>query len=178
MRRVWPFVFLVLALPACSEFQTHSSGGYAPVVTRGYGTDAWLAELHHTRQMTADELQQTVTAWEQGLKDDPDTGNRIRLALLLTAGDTAVRDPQRARELLDELDPLPENTSDRELVALLRQMLDEQGQAGLAIRKLKKQVRNQDRRIQELEKQQRALTDIEQNIQQRDILPDLENGGK
>jgi predicted ATP-grasp superfamily ATP-dependent carboligase len=97
---------------------------------------------------------------------------------LLTAGDTTVRDPQRARELLQDLDPLPDNTSAQELATLLRQILDERDQARVAISKLKKQARKQHHRIQELEEQQRALTDIEQNIQQRDIQPGLENGGQ
>ncbi len=178
MRRVWLFVLLVLALTACSELQPYKSIWYAPVVTWGHGTDYWLAELHNTRQMTPDEIRQTVKAWEQELHDNPSAGNRIKLALLLTAGDAPARDPKRARELLDGLSEAPVNTSDQELVSILRQILDGKNQVSMAISKLRKQARKQSRRIKELEQQQRALTDIEQNIQQRDVQPDIENGGQ
>jgi hypothetical protein len=57
-------------------------------------------------------------------------------------------------------------------------MIDEQNQANKEISTLKKQTRKQTLRIKELEQQQRALTDIEQNIQQREIPPDLENEGE
>ena len=56
----------------------------------------------------------------------------------------------------------------------MRQLLDEQDQANIAIRKFKKQSRQQSQRIKELEQQLQALTDIEQNIQQRDVQPDIE----
>jgi hypothetical protein len=167
-------MLLVLALTACSEFQSLGSTGYAPVETRGYGTDYWLAELHNTRAMTPEEIRQTATEWEQELNDDPSTGNRIKLAVLLTAGDAPVRNPKRARELLDGLIVAPVKSSDRELIAILRQLLDEQDQANIAIRKFKKQSRQQSQRIKELEQQLQALTDIEQNIQQRDVQPDIE----
>ena len=178
LRLIWPFALFVLVLANCSEFQHYTHTGDAPVVTRGYGTDYWLAGLHNTRAMTPDEIRQTVQAWEQELHDDPSAGNHIKLALLLTAGDASVRDPKRARELLDGLDPAPDNTGDQELVTILRQMIDEQSQANMAISSLKKQTRKQTLRIKELEQQQRALTDIEQNIQQREIPPDLENEGE
>ena len=176
MRLVWPLVLLVLSLTACSEFQFLRSTGYAPVVTGGYGTDYWLVELRNTREMTPEEIRQTVKAWERELHEDPSAGNHIKLALLLTAGDAPARDPKRARELLDDIDPAPVNTSDRELIAILRQILDEQDQANIAISKLKKQARQQSWRIKGLEQQLQALTDIEQNIQQRDTQPDIENG--
>ena len=178
MIHIWPFVLSMLALTACSELQPYRSGGYAPVVTRGYGTDYWLAELDQTRQMTPNEIRETVQTWEQEFRDDPSAGNRIKLALLLTAGDAPARDPKRARELLEELDEAPVNTSDRELLIIMRQILDDQEQAGATIDKLNKQIKKQGRRIKELEQQQRALTDIEQNIQQRDDQQDIENGSQ
>lgn len=178
MRLVWPFALFVLALTACSEFQPQNSTVYVPVVSREYNIDYWLVELHNTRAMTPDELRQTVKAWEQEIHDDPSTYNRIKLTLLLTVGDTSVRDLKRAQELLDGLDPVPDNTSDRELITILRQIIDELSQAYFEISKLKKQAGNQSLRIEELEEQQRALTDIEQNIQQRSTPPDPENGGQ
>lgn len=176
MRHVWLLVLFMLAVTACSELRSLSNTGNAPVISRGYGVDFWLSELHSTRGMTPDETQQTVQAWEQELHEDPGSGNHIKLALLLTVGNASARDPKRARELLNSLDPAQENTCDRELVTILRQILDEQDQANMTISKLNKQVRSQILQIKELEEQQRALTDIEQNIQQRDIQPGIENG--
>jgi hypothetical protein len=161
-------------LTACSEFPTYSESGYAQVTSRGYGVDYWLAELYNTRGMTPEELQITVSAWRQEFHDDPNTGNRIKLALLLTVGDAPARDRKQARELLEGLEEMPAKTSDRELVAILRLILDDQDQTSTAISKLKQQAREQSERIKELEQQQQALTDIEQNIQQREIQPDIE----
>jgi len=174
MKLVWPFVLLALALTACSELRPYANSGYAPVVSREYGTDYWLAELYNTRGMTPEELQQAVSVWEQEFHDDPNIGTRIKLALLLTVGDEPARDRKRARELLEGLEETPLETSDRELVAILQQILDDQEQAEMAISLLKNQAREQSERIKELEEQQQALTDIEQNIQQRDIQPGIE----
>jgi len=167
---------VALLLSACSEFQHHRETAFAPVVTRGYGTEYWLAELNRTRQMTSEELGKTVAAWQAELEIKPGDGNRIRLALLLTAGNMQVRDFARARQLLDELDEAPANTSDRELLAIMRQIIDEQASASESIHTLKRQLSRQNRRIEELEQQQRALTNIEQNIEQRDSLPAIKNG--
>ena len=174
IRLFWPIVLLTLPLTACSEFPTYSESGYAQVISRGYGVDYWLAELYNTRGMTPEELQITVSAWRQEFHDDPNTGNRIKLALLLTVGDAPARDRKQARELLEGLEEMPAKTSDRELVAILRLILDDQDQTSTAISKLKQQAREQSERIKELEQQQQALTDIEQNIQQREIQPDIE----
>jgi hypothetical protein len=168
----------VLILTGCSEFKPYRTTGVAPVVVRGYGADYWLEELHQTRQLPPDQLQNMADAWELEMRSEPSTSNRIRLALLLTAGGEAVRDPVRARDLLDGIEAPPKVASERELLALLRQILDEQEQARTAAKKLKKQIRSQDRRIRELEEQQRALTNIEQNIQLRDIQTDVENDGR
>ena len=174
LRPIWPVILFVLVLTNCSEFQHYAHTGYAPSETQGVGINYWLVELHNTRAMTPDEIRQTVTAWEQALHDDPSAGNHIKLALLLTVGDTSVRDPKRARELLDGLDPVPDNSSDQELVSILRQIINEQDRAEVAISTLKQQTSKQTLRIRKLEQQQRAMTDIEQNNQQREISPDLE----
>ena len=89
-----------------------------------------------------------------------------------------MRDPKRARELLDEVTETLTDTSDREFITVLGQMIDQQEQASAAISKLNKQVKRKNRRIRELEEQQRALTDIEQNIQQRTVQPETENDGQ
>lgn len=175
LRLIWPVVLLVLVLTNCSEFQHYAHTAYALPGAQEYGVDYWLLELHNTRAMTPDEIRQTVTAWEQELHDDPSTGNHIKLALLLTAGDASVRDPKRARELLDGLDPAPDNSSDQELVSILRQIIDEQDQAVVKTGALKKQTRKQSLQIRKLEQQQRAMSNIEQKNQQREIPPDLED---
>ena len=177
-RHLWLLVLPVIILTGCSEFQPYRTTGVAPVVARGYGADYWLEELHQTRQLPPDQLQSTADAWEREFRSEPSTSNRVRLALLLAAGGETVRDPVRASELLDGIEDLPKAASERELLALLRQILDQQEQASTAARKLKQQIKKQDRRIRELEEQQRALTDIEQNIQLRDVQTDVENGGR
>jgi hypothetical protein len=178
MKRVWSITLLLMALSACSEFQTYGSGGYAPVVTRGVGTEYWLKELHDTRWDTSGESRQRVLRWEQELLQDPNDGTRVKLALLLIAGNEDVRDPERARELLDGLTDTLEDASDREFLTLIGQILDQQEQASEEIGKLNRQLGKQNRRIRELEKQQRALTDIEQNIQQRTVQPETEDEGQ
>jgi hypothetical protein len=167
-----------MVLSACSEFQTYRSGGYAPVVARGTGAEYWLNELHNTRWDTPEESRQRVLQWEQELLEDPNDGSRTRLALLLIAGNEDVRDPKRARELLDGLTGTLTEASDREFLTVIGQMLEQQEQTGDEIGKLNKQIRKQNQRIRELEKQQRALTDIEQNIQQRTVQPETDNDGQ
>jgi hypothetical protein len=92
----------------------------------------------------------------------------MRLALLLATGEGQVGDRKQARKLLNGLDAWAGGDSERELVAILQQFLDEQGQSRRKINILWKQVTEQNQRIEELEQQLQALTTIEQNIQQRD----------
>jgi hypothetical protein len=178
MRFVGLLLLAMLALSACSEFQPRSSTYYVPVISQENDLDDWLTDLHYTRSMTPDEIQLTVKAWEQSFHVNPNNSNRIKLAMLLIVGDAQARDPKRARELLEGLETMPSNISDLEFVTILQQILDERDKANLAIYRLKDKDRIQSQRIKELEEQQRALTDIEQNIQQRDIQPDTENGGQ
>jgi hypothetical protein len=175
MRHFWLFLLLVPALTACSEIQHHRNIGYAPVVTRGFGTEYWLTELNRTRHMTSEEIQQTASSWEQEFHEEPTDGNRIRLTLLLTAGDERVRDLQRARSLLDGVAEVPASISDRELLTIIRQILYEHERSSESLSKLNMQLKKQNLRIEELEQQLRALTDIEQNIQQRDTQMDTDH---
>ncbi len=178
LRQIFPLVLLTLAQTACSELKPYIDSGNVPVVSREYGIDYWLTELHKTRGMTPAELQQTFNIWELEFDSDPNAGNSIKLALLLTFSDAPVRDRKRARELLDGLGEIPMKTSHQELVVILQQVLDDQEQAHITISKLKKQAQKQSGRIQELELQLQALTDIEQNIQQRDNQPDIEQSNE
>ncbi len=166
----------LLVLGACSELQTYREGSYAPVVSRGRSADDLLAELHATRTMTAPQLHQALASRQHDFRYRSDSVNRLRLILLLTFGSEPVRDTGRARELLDELDSLPDSPGGEELVAILRQYLDEQAIAGSKLRKLSREISTQNARIEELEEQQKALTTIEQSIQQREIPVESING--
>jgi len=165
----------LLMLTACSEFQYYSSTGFAPVTSKGYGADYWLAEVHATRAMTPEQRQVTVKLWNQEYNNNPDTSNGIRLALLLAAGDESIRNPERAVELLDWIDPAMENDGDKELIIMLRQFIGEQLKAETTIDDLNKLTKIKTRQINELEQQLQALTNIEQNIQQRENQPEAGN---
>ena len=165
----------LLMLTACSEFQYYSSTGFAPVTSKGFGADYWLEEVHETRAMTPEQRQVALKLREQEYSNNPDTSNRLRLALLLAAGNESIRNPERALELLEEIDPEPENAGDRELIIILRQFIDEQLKTAATINDLKKLTKNKNRQIKELEQQLQALTNIEQNIQQRENQPEAGN---
>lgn len=160
---------MAILLAGCSELQHYGNGSFAPVIDSGRGVPRWLTELHKTRTMSPDLRQQTLEAWERDFRDDPSVTHRMRLVLLLATADDPVGNRRRALKLLNGLDM--ENAggdSERELIAILQQYLDEQGQSGRKINILWKQVTEQNQRIEELEQQLQALTTIEQNIQQRE----------
>ena len=194
-----PAVLALLAvmLTACSELQYYTGIRPATDLSEGCSVNRLMTELHDTRSMNKDELQQTLRTWEQEFQAEPSEDHRLRLALLYAAGDESVRDPGRAQVLLTEAADAFNNPADRELAAMLRQFLDEQivanrkindfnnpGDRELAamlrqfldeqivanrkINDLNKQTAEQIKRIAELEQQQRALMNIEQKIQQRD----------
>ena len=176
------FIILIvpalLMLTACSEFQYYSSTGFAPVTSKGYGTNYWLSEVHATRSMSPEQRQVTVKLWEQQYNNNPDINNGLKLALLLTAGDESMRNPERALEIIEWIDPDLENDGDRELVIILRQYIDEQFKAAATIKDLRKQIKKNNIQIKELEQQLQALTNIEQNIQQRENQPETGNDGQ
>ena len=178
MKRLCPIAVVILAISACSELQTIDSHGYAPVISRGVGTEHWLDELHDTRRDTVEESRQRVLRWEQELLEEPNDSIRIKLALLLIAGPEEVRDPERARELLNGLTETPMDASDREFLTVIDEMVEQQELSSGEIDQLNRQIRKQKRRIRELEEQQRALTDIEQNIQHRTMQPETEHDGQ
>ena len=86
----------LLMLTACSEFPYYSSTGFAPVTSKEYGADYWLAEVHETRAMTPEQRQVTLELWEQEYSNSPGISNRLRVALLLAAGNESLRNPERA----------------------------------------------------------------------------------
>jgi hypothetical protein len=166
----------VLMLTACSELQTYSRQELAPVIYGGQGVNYWLAELHGTRDMTAEQLQQTLETWELDFRKDPTVTNRVRLALLLAVGNEPVRNPKRARKLLAAVDTSTLKENDQEIVIIFRQFLDQRNTDKEKINILWKQVTEQSRRIEELENQQKALTTIEKKIQEREKPAENENG--
>ena len=175
MKCITLIVPALLMLTACSEFQYYSSTGFAPVTSKGFGADYWLEEAHETRAMTPEQRQVALKLWEQEYSNNPDTSNRLRLALLLAAGNESIRNPERALELLEEIDPEPENAGDRELIIMLRQFIDEQLKTTATINDLKNLTKKKNRQIKELEQQLQALTNIEQNIQQRENQLETDN---
>ncbi|MDH5469302.1 MAG: hypothetical protein OEY45_05960 [Gammaproteobacteria bacterium] len=180
---------LILLLPmlvACSELQTlrervtdnggESAPQFVPVVDGRLGVHSWLADINELRTRLPESLPEVLDAREEAFRSRPTLENRMRLVMLLLVDQESVQDEKRARLLLRGLDPLPASPDDREFISLLRQFLDRQREYEQKLSVLWKQVTQQNRRIDELEQQLQALTNIEQNIQQREPLPVKENG--
>ena len=168
-------IILVLALGACAEFPQYWKAEPAGAVEAHSGAVTWLEAVHAVRDDSPEQQQATLENWEQAFKGNPDINNRMRMALLLATAAEPLQDARRARRLLDGIDPLPESSGDREMIALLQLWLDEQAQANRKLSILWKQVTGQNRRIEELEQQLQALTTIEQNIQSRDVPVVIDN---
>lgn len=159
---------MVLLLAACTEFQHTRNKGVLPVDSCGHDACRLLEEMHETRGMSPEELEQMLTNREQVFSNDPSSCNRMRLALLLATGGESVRDRERALELLAGIKQASVTADEQELLTVLQQFLDEQHEISTKMNTLRNQVTEQGRRIEELEQQQRALTTIEQSIQQRE----------
>ena len=168
-------IALLFTLSACSELQYYSTADFAPITSKGYGADYWLEQMHEIRTMEPEQRLVTYKLWEQDYLKEPVTNNRIKLALLLATGHESIRNLERARDILGGIAPEPENHSDREFIILLKQFIDEQLQADATISDLRALNRKKTRQIKELEEQQQALTNIEQNIQQRETPLDTGN---
>ena len=175
VKTIFPAIALLLTLTACSELQYYSTSGFAPITFKGYGADYWLEQMHEIRTMTPEQRLVTYELWEQDYIKESDTNNRVKLALLLATGHESIRNLERAREILLGIDPEPENNSDQEFIILLKQFTAEQLQADTTISDLRALSKKKTRQIKELEEQQQALTNIEQNIQQRDTPPETGN---
>ena len=180
MRRLLILTAVATLLAACAELQYYNSNGtIAPVIDSGLGVSRWLRDVHATHAMSPELLQQTLETWEQEYRDNPSVTNRMRLALLLATGEESVRDRPRARKLLNGAEVWTGSSeSEQELVAIMQQFLDEQGESSGKINILRKQVTEQNRRIEELEEQLQALTTIEHDIQQRDKPVVIEEDGR
>jgi len=169
-------LFLPLLLVACSGFPQIPQAENVPVVDGGGSVNSNLEEVHAASAMTELQQERLLTDMERDFRTDPDVNNRLRLALLLTTGDEAVRDRARARVLLEGIDASASiSTSQQGLVQFLSQFLDEQEASVDQLESCTKQVSQQEQRINELEEQQRELTSIEQNIQHREKPAEIEN---
>lgn len=167
----------VVVLAACSEFQQFTTGLQSAGFPGGEcGVSLVMRDLHGTRTMNKEQLQETLELWEQEYRDNPSDSNRLRLALLFATSDQSVRDTTRAQELLTETAEFPNDSCEREFALVLHQLLDEQTDAYRRINVLNKQTAELKKRIVELERQQRALTNIEQKIQQRDTPAVIDDG--
>jgi hypothetical protein len=173
--RMFALLVLLAGLVACADLQQYRTTVLAPVIDGRSGANVWLEMLHEVRDRSPEKQQQALDDWEKAFAGNPDINNRMRLVLLMTLGSDQVRDIRRARRLLDDVDPLPDAQADRELIVILQQTLDEQGQSNRKLSILWKQVTEQNRRIEELEQQLQALTTIEQNIQSREPPVVIEN---
>jgi hypothetical protein len=168
---------LLVNITACSELQAvrdnmpQATGGAAPVIDGNGGVHGWLADFHALRTRPAESLPAILDAREEAFRAKPTIENRMRLVLLLLVEEESVQDDRRARLLLKRLNPMPASPDDREFVALLLQFLDGRRDDAQKLSVLWKQVTQQNRRIDELEQQLKALTNIEQNIQQREPPP-------
>lgn len=174
-KRILVLLALLAGTLACTEMQQYRTSVLAPVVDGRSGANVWLEAMHGVRERSPEQQQQALVDWDKAFAGNPDINNRMRLVLLLTLGSEQVRDIRRARRLLDDVDPLPDAAADREMIVILQQMLDEQGESNRKLSILWKQVTEQNRRIEELEQQLQALTTIEQNIQNRDNPAVIEN---
>jgi hypothetical protein len=168
MQRCLVLAVMAMALAGCSEWQLRDSGSFVQILDGGSDVSRWLDELHETRAMSPELLQQTLQDREQAFRADPTASNRMRLALLFVTGNAAVVDRPRARTLLDGFDAGAGGVSEQELTTLLQVYLDAQAERSRQYSSLRKQLAAQQRRIEELEQQLQALTTIEQHIQQRD----------
>ena len=181
MKRFLILTVITTLLAACSELQYYSNsspsnGDIAPVFDSGRGVNRWLTELHETRGMSPEMLQQTLDAREREYLANPTDDGRMRLALLLATAEEPVGDRKRALKFVNGIDAEAGSDSEQELVAILRQYLELHLQNGRKISTLLKQLTEQNSRIEELEQQLQALTTIEQTIQQRDKSGAAEDG--
>jgi len=164
------YLLLLFGLPACAELQQLQQQP-GPFTQHAVEADVvhWLEAAQLIRESSPDRQQQLLEDWEAAFHDQPLLGTRMQLVLLYATSAEQLRDRMRARRLLNGIDPLPEATADREFIALLLQILEDQGQSVRKLDILWKQVTTQNRRIEELEQQLQALTNIEKNIQSREL---------
>jgi hypothetical protein len=156
-------------LAACQPItvQRHDEGPL-PVSVRVDDTAYWLEEWRQVSLLPESQFNLTLKNREQEFERKPDSRTRLRLGLLLATGPAPARDQRKALELLKGMDDAGASDSARALAALLVQMIEEQLWSGDKMAELKGELDTAETRIDELEQQLQALTNIEQSIQQRE----------
>jgi hypothetical protein len=178
-------VFLLPWLVACSELQTLRDtvapedgtqlASQVPVISGNRGVHGWLADIHTLRTQPPEKLATLLETREQAFRKKPNIENRMRLVMLLLVDVEPVGDLKRARLLLNGVDPLPSSPDERAFISLLLKFLEGKREDEQKLSVLWKQATQQNQRIDELEQQLKALTSIEQNIQQREPPPVTED---
>jgi hypothetical protein len=153
--------------------QRHDEGPL-PVTVRVDDTAYWLEEWRQVSQVSEIQFKLAVKNREQEFERKPDPRTRLRLALLLATGPAPERDQDRALTLLKGIGDDGASESAQALAALVMQMIEEQQWSGDKMTELKGKLQEADVRIEELEQQLQALTNIEQSIQQRETPGDRE----
>lgn len=172
MVRITLALMVLFMLAACSELRTLRDD----ILPAGNGAQpggrmmvhSWLDDMQALRKLTPEMQQGLLESREERFTARQDNRRRMDVVLLLMVADESVRDDRRARKLLRDYEPLPPATEDREFIRLLKQFLDTREHDAQKLAVLWEQVTEQSERISELEQQLRALTSIEQNIQQRE----------
>lgn len=174
MTRITLLLVMILMLSACAGLQelrdrVRPPDGMQPLTGKHTQVQLWLDDMLALRQQTPEMQRDLLQSRERRLEARPDNQHRMDVVLLLLVADEDMRDDRKARKLLREYEPLPPAGEDREFIRMLKQFLDTRELDAHKIAVLWKQVTEQNGRIRELEKQLRALTSIEQNIQQREV---------
>jgi hypothetical protein len=156
-------------LAACQPITVqHHDEGPLPVSVRVDDTAYWLEEWRQVSLLPESQFKLTLKNREQEFERKPDSRTRLRLGLLLATGPASARDQRKALELLKGMDDASATDSALALAALLVQMIEEQLWSGDKMTELKGKLDTAETRIDELEQQLQALTNIEQSIQQRE----------
>lgn len=169
-------LLLLLLLVSCSNFPRIQTVKDASVVDGSGSISVIIKEVHAASSMTEEEQELLLAGMEADFSSEPDIDNRLRLALLLATSQPPIQDRERARVLLEGLDESkPVSASKRGMVEFMLLFLQEQHAILGELESCTTQLAQQDRRIDELEQQQKELTSIEQNIQHRDTPVEAED---
>lgn len=159
----------ILVLNACQAVTVKHEDSPVQVVEKVDDAADWLEEWHRIIALPGDQLVQMFNARQLEFERSANPGTRLRLALLLAEGPQPVRDQVRALELLKELDAEQASDSAIALAALLRQVIEEQKWLTNKMTGLNSDLKDYQTQVDELERQLRELTTIEQNIQEREL---------
>lgn len=159
---------LMLTLGGCVLTQAGRGTAQVPEssVYEGGGRD-WLREIDRVLALPDDRQEEVLKQRQDAYLASPDTESRLDLALLRALGSDKVHDRDAALSLLVEIEPLQTTGREATLIALLRQLLEEQQAIQARLHQERKTLAMREARIKELETQLEAVTSIEQSIKQR-----------